>query len=370
MALHEITIDPKASLADTPATGHNRWHPDIPPMLTCHSGDTVSIQCRDGYDRQFTRDSTAEDVAAADQNRIHPLTGPVYVEGAEPGDLLVVDILAVQTGHLGWTLQFPGFGFLRDEFTEPHIVRWDIDDSHATSPDLPGVRVPGAPFMGVIGVAPSYDLLAQVSAQEDDLARRGGLVLRPDPQSAVPGEPGIATTAARTISPTEAGGNVDIKQLTAGTRVLLPVWVPGALFSVGDGHFAQGDGEACGAAIETDATVTVRFGLRKRAAAEQQIRFLRFERRQTGAAVDTTSRPHYAVTGLPIDGDGTYHGEDLGLATKNALRTMVSHLVTERCLTRQQAYALCSVAVDVRISQLVDVPNVIATAFLPTDIFV
>ncbi|MGW0162552.1 acetamidase/formamidase family protein [Mycobacterium sp. NPDC003323] len=365
--VHEIELDLTRPLVEDPRSGHNRWHPDIPAVLRCAPGDTVAMRARDGYDGQITRDSTAEDVLRMDAARIHPLTGPVYIQDAEPGDLLVVDVLSVETGDFGATLNIPGFGFLRDEFTEPHVVRWEIADGLAHSTDLPGIRLPAAPFMGVMGVSPSRELFERTRTAEQQAADEGGLVELPNPASAVPpdraGDPG-----RRTISPTEAGGNIDIKHLTAGSRVYLPVWVPGALFSVGDGHFAQGDGESCGAAVETSTKVVVRFDLRKGAAAAGGIRHLHFER-VTAGPPEVASRPHFAVTGVPMDPDGRIHPENLNLATRNALRLMVDHLAEDRGFTRQQAYALCSVAVDLRISQLVDVPNVLVSAMLPTDIF-
>lgn len=361
--VHEIELDLTRPLVDDPRAGHNRWHPDIPAALHCAPGDTVALRARDGYDGQITRDSTAADVLRMDTARIHPLTGPVHIEGAEPGDLLVVDVLSVETGDFGATLNIPGFGFLREEFTEPHIARWEIADGYARSVDLPGVRLPGAPFMGVMGVAPSRELFERTKAAEQRAADEGGLVELPNPMSAVPPDD-PADPARRTISPTEAGGNIDIKHLTAGSRVYLPVWVPGALFSVGDGHFAQGDGESCGAAVETTTRVVVRFDVRKGAAGGH----LSFERLTPGPP-DVAARPHFAVTGTPVDPDGRIHPENLNLATRNALLHMVDHLAGDRGYTRQQAYALCSVAVDLRISQLVDVPNVLVSAMIPTDIF-
>lgn len=364
--VHEIELDLTKPLIDDPRAGHNRWHPDIPAALRCAPGDTVALRARDGYDGQITRNSTAADVLRLDAARIHPLTGPVYIEGAEPGDTLVVDVLSVDTGDFGATLNIPGFGYLRDEFTEPHIVRWDIADGFARSVDLPGVRLPGAPFMGVMGVAPSRELFERTKVAEQQAADAGGLVELPNPTSAVPPDrPG--DPARRTISPTEAGGNIDIKHLTAGSRVYLPVWAPGALFSVGDGHFAQGDGESCGAAVETTTRVVVRLDLMKHTAAVgvPQLRFERF----TAGPPEVASRPHFAVTGIPVDAHGRIQPENLNLAARNALQLMVDHLSGERGFTRAQAYALCSVAVDLRISQLVDVPNVLVSAMVPTDIF-
>jgi len=368
MTIHELETDTAVALVDAPGTGHNRWHPDIPPLLRVRSGDTVVMRTRDGYDGQFHRGSSAADVAAADLNRIHPLSGPVYVEDALQGDTLVVEVLEVATGEFGCTLQFPGFGFLHEEFPGHHITRWDMADGRATSPDLPGVSIPGAPFMGVMGVAPSAAGLEAQNRLEASVAARGHTVLLPDALSAVPADPAIATAARRTISPTRLGGNVDIRQLTAGSRLYLPVEVDGALFSVGDGHFAQGDGESCGAAIETTCTVTVRLTARK---GTDQVgpsgSCLVFER--FAPAPQERQESFLAVAGMPVSPGGDIAAENLNLATANALRGMIDYLGRERGLTRQQAYTLCSVAVNLHISQLVDVPNPIVTAFLPLEVF-
>jgi formamidase len=238
---HRVEIDRSRPLAQQPETGHNRWHPDIPPILRVDPGDTVELETRDAIDGQYSPTSSIEDVAQTDLSVVHPLTGPVYVNGAEPGDLLEVQIGEITPEPFGFTVQIPGFGFLRDVFTEPHMVKWQIEGGFATSPDLPGVRIPGAPFMGVIGVAPSADLLREITARETELLGRGGAVLPPDTTGAVPADEPIASTALRTVPPRETGGNLDIKQLSQGTTLLLPVYQEGALFSVGDAHFAQGD---------------------------------------------------------------------------------------------------------------------------------
>jgi formamidase len=144
MAVHEISIDRTKSLRDEPGTGHNRWHPDIPPIIRCDPGDEVVLPTRDAFDGQFSPDDDgAAAVATANLDVVHPLTGPIYVEGAEPGDVLEVEILEVQPDAYGYTVEVPGFGFLRDEFPEPFKVNWDIADGWATSDDLPGVRIPG-----------------------------------------------------------------------------------------------------------------------------------------------------------------------------------------------------------------------------------
>lgn len=370
MQTHEIRVDDSVPLANEPGTGHNRWHPDIPPVVHCQPGDEVVIETRDAIDGQFTRKSTVADVATVDLDRVHPLTGPVHVEGAEEGDLLVVDVVDVVPADFGFTAQIPGFGFLRDAFPEPHLVGWDMAGGWATSDDLPGVRIPAAPFLGTFGVAPSHSLLLEITAREQDLLERGGMVLPPSAESAVPDDPSIASEALRTIPPRENAGNVDIRQCGVGARLYIPVWTEGALFSCGDAHYAQGDNESCGTAIEMCATFTLRFDLRKGEAAARGLRRLRFERTEHFVAPEFAApRRFYATTGLSIDADGVNQSEDVTLATREALLEMIDHLTTEWGFDRQQAYALCSVAVDVRIAALPDVPNMVVTALLPTDIF-
>ena len=371
MATHEIRIDRRLPLAAEPHTGHNRWHPDIPPALRCDPGDEVVLDTRDTFDGAFDAGSTAKDVEGADFGLVHPLTGPVFVAGAEPGDLLVVDILEVIAQPFGFTAHVPGFGFLRDDFPDAHLVRWSLADGWATSDDVPGVRIEGAPFMGVMGVAPSRPLLAEITAREADLAARqpDDPVLLPEPGGAVPEDPAIAAEALRTVPPREHGGNVDIKQLTAGTTLLIPVWTEGALFSAGDAHFAQGDGESCGTAIEMAATLRARLDLRKGQAAERGIRSLCFERDHPSPAGFAPPARYFATTGICVARDGRNEFEDITLAARNALGAMIDHLGHEYGYTPQQAYTICSVAVDLKISQAVDVPNVIVSAFLPLDIF-
>ena len=367
---HEVRIDRTKPLADDPGTGHNRWHPDIPPVVWCNPGEDVVLETRDAFDGQFPRDVSLSVVAAPDLNRLHPITGPVYVNGAEPGDLLDIEIVDIEPDTYGYTTQVPGFGFLRDVFPEPFKVNWDIADGWATSPDLPGLRIPGAPFMGTIGLAPGYDLLAATTAREQALLERGGFVLPPSTASAVPADPAIAAHGLRTIPPRETAGNIDIKQLSKGAHLLIPVDAPGALFSAGDAHYAQGDCETCGTAIEMNATLHVRFGLHKGQAARQGIRYPRFYRSDYYLPPEFAApRRFYATTGISVTRDGVDHSEDVSLAARNALLNMIDHL-TERGWAPQQGYAICSVAVDLKISQLVDVPNMLVSAFLPEDIFV
>lgn len=366
-----LAIDRTKTLAEEPASGHNRWHPDIPPLAEVEPGQVVGLETRDAFDGFITPATTAEDLRNANLGVVHPLTGPVYVKGAEPGDVLEVTLVAVDPQPFGFTVQVPGFGFLRDVFTEPSIVRWTIADGFAASDDLPGVRIPGAPFMGVIGLAPSHALLEEINRREADLAERGGAVLLPDTVDAVPSDAGIAASAMRTIAPHETGGNLDVKQLTAGITIRFPVFAPGGLFSVGDAHFAQGDGESCGTAVEMAATCYCTFTLRKGLADAQNIRDVQFFREDYFTRPEMAApKRFFATTGQSYTRDGVAHAEDATLAARNALLNMIDHLVDERGFTPQQAYAICSVAVDLKVSELVDVPNFVVSAFLPLDIFV
>jgi formamidase len=339
-------------------------------VIWCDPGEEVILETRDAFDGQFPRDVSLEVVRAPNLDKLHPLTGPVYINGAEPGDLLDIEILDIEPDRYGYTTQVPGFGFLRDVFTEPFKVSWDIADGWATSDDLPGVRIPGAPFMGIIGLAPSHARLASTTAREQALLDRGGYVLPPTAGSAVPTDPHIAATGLRTVPPREQGGNTDIKQLSKGAHLFIPVDVPGALFSAGDAHYAQGDCETCGTAIEMDATLYVRFAVRKREAARKGIRFPQFSRQDYWVPPEFAApRRFYATTGISVTRDGEDHSEDVSLAARNALLDMIDHLAG-RGWTPQQAYAICSVAVDLKISQVVDVPNMLVSAFLPEDIFI
>ena len=366
----KIAIDRTKSLVEEPATGHNRWHPDIPPIIRCEPGEEVILETRDAFDGQLGPEAGLDDVAGVDLDRLHPLTGPVYIEGAEPGDLLDIEILDIEADSYGYTVQVPGFGFLRDEFSEPFKVNWDLADGWATSADLPGIRIPGAPFMGTIGLSPGHELLATTTAREQALLDRGGFVLPPKAASAVPSDAHIAAHALRTIPPREQGGNMDIKQLSKGAHLLIPVDTPGALFSAGDAHFAQGDCETCGTAIEMSATLHARFAVRKGEAAEKGIRHPRLTREDYYLPPEFAApRRCYATTGISVTRDGVDHSEDVSLAARNALLNMIDHL-GERGWSPQQAYAICSVAVDLKISQLVDVPNMLVSAFLPEDIFI
>jgi acetamidase/formamidase len=302
------------------STVHYEWNNAIAPRLEIEPGDTVVFDTRDAADGYYTPTATHSDVLGRGPFRGHPLTGPVLVKGARAGDVLSVEILEVKPGAaFGWTAIRPGRGLLPEaEFAKPFLTIWDLTDgTHARTGR--GIRVPLAPFPGVMGVALD--------------------------------EPGGHST----MPPRKNGGNMDVKQLVAGTTLFLPVWVDGALFSVGDGHGAQGDGEVCVTAVEMMAQVTLRFGLeRGRRLAEPQFR----TRGPIGSACECG--PCYATTA---------HGPDLFASAQQAIRHMIDHLVDTRGLSREEAYILCSVAVDLKISEIVDAPNWIVSAFLPEIVF-
>ena len=353
-----IHVDASRSLGDEPGSGHNRWHPDLEPIARVGPGEEVTFETRDGLGGALTQASTVEDVLKIDLGVPHPLTGPVYVESAEPGDVLEVELVSFEPPDFGVTCVLPGFGLLADVFTEPFLVKWAIEGGRARSTDLPGVAIPEAMFPGVLGVAPSHELMAETHRRENELKARGGAVADQAEYASVPAS---AAAGLRTIPPRETGGNLDIRQLVAGSRAYLPVQVPGALFSIGDLHYAQGDGETCGVAIEVAGAVTVRFGLQKSPAWRPRF-----------PAYETPARPErrsFATTGIPVTPDGRNESLDLTLAARAAVLEMVDYLGATRGLTREQAYVLVSVAVDLRLSEVVDVPNPLVSALLPLDIF-
>ncbi len=299
---------------------------------------------------------------------MHPLTGPVFVKGAQPGDMLEIEFTDIIAQPTAFSMIVPGLGFLRDLFHDPFLAHWKIADGWATSEQIPGVRIPGAPFMGVSGVAPSAEKLAEWTAREQRVIDRGGFAFPPDATGAVPTGP-CGLTGLRTLPPRENGGNFDVKQLTKGSKLFVPVFTEGALFSTGDGHFAQGDGEVCVTAVEMGATAVVRFKVHKGLA----------ERRKFSSPVFSHETyftdPRFAaperflgVMGMPITPDGEIESENLTLACRNAILNMIE-LLRERGFSREQAYVICSVAVDLRISNVVDAPNFVVSALLPEAIF-
>ena len=299
---------------------HCGWDHSIPPVGRVTSGETLTFQCQDAAGGHFTSTSTAADIATMNPDRINPVTGPVYVEGAEPGDALKVTIEEFKPSGFGWSAIIPGFGLLADQFPDPHLHLWRYDRA-ASKPAVfnSHTSVPLKPFAGTIGVA-----LAE------------------------PGRHDI-------IPPRRTGGNLDIRDLSAGTELWLPVEVAGALFSVGDTHAAQGDGEVCGTAIESAMDITVKLDLVKGAAP----RFPRFSTRGP-VTRHLDSAGYEATTGV---------GPDLMSAARDAVSGMIDHLCSWRGLTAEDAYVLCSVCGDLRISEVVDAPNWVVSFYFPRIVF-
>ncbi|PCH39014.1 Formamidase [Wolfiporia cocos MD-104 SS10] len=300
---------------------HLAWDNSIPPVLHVASGDTVTFNCLDASNGQITPASTAAALAALDFARLDQVNGPVHVAGAAPGDVLRVDVLRVAPAHWGWTACLPGFGLLADEFPAPALKLWALewDDAagagHAWFDDARRITIPLRPFAGEMGVAPGKD------------------------------------GAFSTIPPYRTGGNIDTRHVCAGATLYLPVEVPGALFSIGDGHAAQGDGEVCGTAIETPVRVTVRLTVLKDRPYVQTPHF------RTPAA---PAEEYYCTTGVD---------SDIREATRAAVRHMVAFLGAEHGLARVDAYMLCSVAGDLRMHEVVDMPNYVIGMMMPKSIF-
>jgi formamidase len=351
-----LAIDRGTRLDHGAADGHNRWHPDLSPVASVEPGETVTFELRDSRDGTITRDSTHEDLLEI-ASLAHPLTGPLEVRGAEPGDVLEIDVVGYETDDFGWTAIWPGSGFLGDLFPRPFLARWELDAERACSEEVPGVAVPAGVFAGVIGVAPSRELFERARDREAALAASGADF---DLPSAANAAPAAAAWGLRTFPPRENGGNIDVRDLVAGSRLFLPVHTPGALLSIGDLHFAQGDGEVCIAAVETGGTATVRVGLRREG---WRPRFPAWE------SPPRPGRRYFATTGIPLTDDGANAHLDLNLATRRALIEMLDWLQEEHGLEREPAYVLMSAAVELRVSEVVDAPNALVSAALPLDVF-
>jgi acetamidase/formamidase len=302
-----------------PDAYHLAWDNSLEPAVEIESGAEIGFAVRDASDQQLGPDSTSADVAALDFARVNPVAGPVFVKGARPGDALEVEILEFDARDWGWTAIIPGFGLLAEEFSEPWLRISKVDPERRAVVFSDSVTLPYEPFPGTIGVAPP--------------------------------EPGSHSI----VPPRRWGGNMDIKHLRAGTTLLLPVGVEGALFSVGDTHAAMGDAEVCGTAVETAMDITLRISLRRNLdlpAPQYRI--------PAGDLARTEQSAYHVCTGV---------APDLMQATREATRALIGHLVDVRGLDRQEAYALCSVAADLKIHEVVDAPNWMVGAFIPDDIF-
>jgi formamidase len=361
-----IAVDGHRSIVVSPLNSHNRMWPDLAPIAAIEPGEELELELRDGMDGQLTPASSATSLNSIDLDANHPLTGPIEVHGANPGDVLVVAPRRIVPDAFGTTAVIPGFGLLGDLFQEPFLVRWEIEAGVARSRELPGVAIRGRPFLGCVAVAPSRELLSEATQREAALGLRGGAVLAPEPRSAIPAAEPYASNALRTIPPRENGGNLDVAQLTEGSRALLPVHVPGALLSVGDTHFAQGEGEVCGTAIEVAATVTLVVSLRRAETLRWRPRFPAIEYEDPAVA---QSRQYFQTIGIPLTDDGQNGDLDLTLAARRALLEMLGWLEAERGMTRQRAYVLTSVAADLRVAEAVNVPNGVVTCRLALDVF-
>mgnify|MGYP001161900368 FL=1 len=309
---------PYMTIHDFHQHSHYGWDNSLKPIAEVESGQVVSYEITESSGGQFHRRSTVDDVKNIDFAKVNPTSGPVYVKGAKPGDTLEIEFLDFRQLDWGWTAIIPGFGLLTDDFKDPAIKIFDLKKRN-TAEFLDGIDIFLKPFPGTIGVA---------------LPEAGNF---------------------NVVPPRKNGGNMDVRHLTKGRKLYLPVWVEGALFSIGDTHAAQGDGEVCGTAIESSMEATVRFKLHK------------------GKSIP---EPRYEIPGPPTpeaDSQGyfvtTGHGEDLFAASQNAIRYMIEHLVSEYRMTEEEAYMLCSIAVDLRISEIVNSPNRLVSAFLPKSIF-
>lgn len=295
---------------------HFGWDRSIPPATTVAPGTTLEFECLDASGGQLSPASTVADVARLDFGKVNPVTGPVFIDGAQPGDALKVTVEEFRPSGFGWTANIPGFGLLADQFPEAALQLWNYDRG-ITEPALFSSvgRVPLKPFAGTIGLAPA--------------------------------EPGLHSV----VPPRRVGGNLDIRDLAAGTVLYLPIAVEGALFSVGDTHAVQGDGEVCGTAIESPMNVVLTFDVEKGA----NLNTPRF----------TTPGPvtrHLDAKGYEVT---TGIGPDLMEGARSAVMQMIDLLSARHGLAPVDAYMLCSVCADLRISEIVDMPNWVMSFYFP-----
>ncbi|MEP5938867.1 MAG: acetamidase/formamidase family protein [Erythrobacter sp.] len=384
-----ILGDTSVSCAEDPAC-MNRMHPDIPMVAAAELGEPIVFVARDAFDLKLDPDvsSSAKAKPREGVGIAHALTGPVHIRGAKAGDVLAVTIEALKPAKVGWT-DVTAFGFGGDQFaTEERFIVWRLNDNYAESDALPGVRIPNGSFPGVVTTLPDDRLHADILERENQLLQAGGLVLPPDPVEAKPSalcgpEGSKPLECLRTVPPRENGGNMDIRYLRVGTTLYLPCLIDGCGLSVGDFHYAQGDGEVSGTAIEMGGELTVTARV-----VENPPDLSRGPHLEGPApALGIPSERFYAVTGYPLKEKGSVPANlayldspkiaglrnlsgDIHLAARNALAAMIDYIMSEYGYDQSEAYMIASVAVDLRIAQLVDVPNLGITAVLPLDIFV
>ncbi|EJD06687.1 Acetamidase/Formamidase [Fomitiporia mediterranea MF3/22] len=364
---------------------HNRWHPDIPAVVAVKPGEVFKIECIDWTGGQIGNNDNSDDVKNVDLSKVHNLSGPIAVEGAEPGDCLVVDILDVTPfeqmpwGFTGIFELTNGGGLFAREFNSKACKAiWDIEGIYATSRHIPGVRFAGVSHPGLIGTAPSAELLATWNKREGELIAAHAdsvpaVAFPPEPKGAYIGQDlpidlvdKIAREGARTIPGREHGGNCDIKNLSRGSRCYFPVFIKGANLSVGDLHFSQGDMSFCGA-IEMAGIITLKTSIIKggveKFALKQPI-FL-------PSPIDPLYSSKLVFEGLSVDyhGDGKQYNMDATVAYKQAALNAIAYLM-KLGYTREQAYILLSAApVESHVGALVDSPNACVTLALPVGIF-
>lgn len=362
---------------------HNRWHPEIPPVASVATGAVFRVECLDLSGGQILNSDSADDVRALDLTQVHYLSGPIAVEGAAPGDLLVVDILDIgplPTAEWGFTAildRTTGAGLFTDEFPDARKAIWDLNGIFATSRHVEGVRFAGRPHPGIIGCAPSAELLENWNRRElamisTHLGRFASSTVIPQAEGALLGElphdavERVAAEAARTWPARENGGNVDIKELSRGSRAYLPVYVPGANLSVGDLQFSQGDGKIVGfGGIKMAGWIDLRVDVIRNGMERLRITHPTFE----PGPIDRATGPFLTFQGISVDENNTQHYLDIWVSYRQACRHAIDYL-TRFGYSREQAYVLLAAApVEGRISCMLEHPNVCCTAAIPTSIF-
>lgn len=366
---------------------HNRWHPDIPAFVSVKPGQTFKIECIDWTGAQIGNNDNADDIRNVDLTTIHNLTGPVAVEGAEPGDCLVVDILDVQPfeqmpwGYTGiFELNNGGGLFAREFDSKACKAIWDFNGIYATSRHIPGVRFAGISHPGLIGTAPSPELLATWNRREGELIAAHqdavpAVAFPPEQKGAYVGQDlpddirkKIYREGARTVPGREHGGNCDIKNLSKGSRCYFPVFMKGANLSVGDLHFSQGDGEMsfCGA-IEMAGIITLNCSIIKGGTEKFGLKQPIF----LPSPIDPLYSSKLVFEGISVDyhGDGKQYNMDATVAYKQAALNTIAYLM-KLGYTREQAYLLLSAApIESHVGAIVDSPNACVTMALPVGIF-